>query len=215
MKIDDMRREFTRAGLVEGDLAADPIDQFARWFKDARDASPGDWFEPNAMTLATASLGGEPGARIMLLKSFDERGFSFYSNYESDKASALAENPRAALVFYWPMLERQVRITGAVEKLSREESEAYFNSRPMGSRIGAIASRQSKVIVSRQALEEKVNELAARYAGQDPPMPERWGGYLLSPREVEFWQGRVSRLHDRLRYRRSSSGSWIVERLSP
>ncbi len=215
MKIDDMRREFTRQGLVETDLAPDPIDQFARWFKDACEARPGDWFEPNAMTLATASSGGEPCARIMLLKGFDARGFSFFTNYESDKAAHLAQNSRAALVFYWPMLERQVRITGTVEKLSREESLAYFNSRPLGSRIGAIASRQSRVIPSRQALEEKVKEIAARYDGTDPPMPEQWGGYLLWPREVEFWQGRENRLHDRLRYCRTAGDRWIIERLSP
>ena len=169
----------------------------------------------NAMTLATATPDGVPSARIVLLKEFDEHGFVFYSNYESQKGRELAANPRAALVFYWPDLERQVRISGRVEQVSREESERYFRSRPFGSRIGALASRQSERLTERDELEERVRRLTLQYKGDEVPLPSAWGGYRLVPATLEFWQGRPSRLHDRLRYTRAADGTWMVERLSP
>jgi len=215
MNVDEMRREFTRAGLSEADAAADPIEQFSWWFQAACAARPGDWFEPNAMTLATAGPDGEPSARVMLLKGFDARGFTFFTNFKSEKGRQLAANPRATMVFYWPMLERQVRIRGEITKLGRGESEQYFHSRPRGSQIGAQASHQSEIIASRAELEQRVRQLEARYDGQEVEMPDCWGGYLLTPHTIEFWQGRVSRLHDRLRYRKSEGGQWVIERLSP
>jgi pyridoxamine 5'-phosphate oxidase len=211
MSLSDVRREYARAGLREEDLAADPFEQFQRWLAEAAAAHPDDY---TSMTLATADHEGRPSARIVLLKGCDERGFVFYTNYESRKGRELAENPRAALLFYWSVLERQVRIEGRVEKTSREESEAYFRSRPLGSRIGATASRQSAVIGSRDELERTVAELLERF-GEDVPLPDAWGGYRLVPDLLEFWQGRPDRLHDRLRYRRLAEGGWTVERLSP
>ena len=206
-----LRRSYARASLGEGDVAADPIAQFLAWFDDARAA---ELREPNAMTLATATPDGAPSARIVLLKGVDERGFVFYTDYRSRKGDELAANPRAALVFHWAELERQVRVTGTVARVSREESEAYYRTRPVGSRIGAWASHQSRPIAGRAELEAREAELARRYADGDVPLPPHWGGYRVAPETVEFWQGRPSRLHDRLRYVREDGG-WRVERLSP
>jgi len=212
MDLSDLRREYEKGGLAEGDLAADPVEQFRAWFAqalavDAKDA--------NAMTLATADREGRPSARIVLLKGVDARGFVFFTNYESEKGRELAENPRAALVFYWPLLDRQVRVEGEVTRTSREESAAYFASRPLGARLGAWASRQSQPLRGREDLERALAEVAARYEGGEVPLPDSWGGYRLAPSVMEFWQGRPSRLHDRLRYERSPEGSWRVARLFP
>jgi pyridoxamine 5'-phosphate oxidase len=194
------------------EVAADPIWRFARWLKAAQDAGLP---EPTAMTLATASAEGVPAARMVLLKDFDERGFVFYTNMESDKGRDLAENPRAALVFYWAPLERQVRVTGEVSPVSAAESDAYFASRSRDARLGAWASRQSSVIPSRAALEARLAEYEARFPGEAIPRPPYWGGYRVAPRTIEFWQGRPGRLHDRLRYTRQGDGGWVIERLAP
>jgi pyridoxamine 5'-phosphate oxidase len=208
----DLRRDYARARLDEADVSHDPMVEFARWFAEAEDAQV---LEPNAMTLATAGPDGTPAARIVLLKGFDERGFVFFTDYRSRKGEELAANPRAALVFYWGELERQVRITGPVTRTSGEESETYFRSRPLGSRRGAWVSHQSRVIPSRAVLEDDLREVEARFPGDDVPLPPHWGGYRVAPVTIEFWQGRPSRLHDRIRYHREPSGRWAVERLSP
>ena len=206
-----MRREYAREGLAEADVDADPVVQFGRWFEQAEQ---GGLLEPHAMTLATATPDGRPSARMVLLRGFDERGFCFYTNYQSRKGDELAANPRAALVFWWDKLERQVRIEGRVERTSRAESEAYFSSRPPGSQLSAAASPQSRVIDGRATLERRVTELATWQRDGQVPLPEFWGGYRLAHEVVEFWQGRPNRLHDRLRYRRAGSG-WKLERLAP
>jgi pyridoxamine 5'-phosphate oxidase len=206
-----MRREYTREALAEADVDHDPVVQFGRWFEQSEQAG---LLEPTAMTLATATPDGRPSARMVLLRGFDERGFCFYTNYESRKGIELAANPRAALVFWWGELERQVRIEGPVTPTSRAESEAYFHSRPPGSQLSAAASPQSRVIADRAALERRVAELAAGAADGQVPLPEFWGGYRLTHEVVEFWQGRPNRLHDRLRYRRAGDG-WKIERLAP
>lgn len=208
----DLRRDYALAGLSESDVAPDPIMQFTRWFAQALAA---DITEPNAMTVATATRDGVPSARIVLLKGFDARGFVFYTNYESQKGRELMENPVAALVFHWVELQRQVRIVGAVEKASVEESDAYFQSRPRGSRLGAWASRQSAVLRGREELEQRLTALTGEYTEREIPLPPFWGGYRVTPVSVEFWQGRTSRLHDRLRYTRPSDGAWQIARLSP
>ena len=210
--IADLRREYEGHGLLESDAPDDPVELFARWFEQATEAGV---YEPNAMTLATASAEREPVSRIVLLKGFDDRGFTFFTNYESDKGRHLRDNPRASLTFYWDRLHRQVRITGAAAQVSREETEAYFRSRPRGSQLGAWASAQSRVLADREALDRRYAELEARYEGQEVPVPPHWGGYRVAPESIEFWQGRTSRLHDRLRYRRSANGPWTLERLAP
>jgi pyridoxamine 5'-phosphate oxidase len=213
MNVSDVRREYERAGLSEGELAADPVEQFRLWLDQAMAADPQEF---TAMTLATADREGRPSARVVLLKGVDERGFVFYTNYESRKGRELQENPRAALVFYWGALDRQVRVEGTVERTSREESEAYFRSRPLGSRLGAWASPQSRPLSGREEIERRVEEAGRRFPEGEVPLPEDWGGFRVRPEEIEFWQGRRSRLHDRLRYVRSSSGDgWRVERLAP
>ncbi|MBA3553248.1 MAG: pyridoxamine 5'-phosphate oxidase [Gemmatimonadales bacterium] len=210
--IADLRREYARARLDEGEVSPDPIVEFTRWFAQAQQAQLP---EPNAMTLATATAGGAPSARIVLLKAFDERGFVFFTDYRSRKGAELEANPRAALVFYWGELERQVRITGEVILVSREESERYFRSRPLGSRLGAWASHQSRAIPGRAALEADLREIEARFGDGDVPLPPHWGGFRVVPEAIEFWQGRESRLHDRIRYEREGERGWKVKRLSP
>lgn len=212
MMLGDLRKDYTLAGMVESDVDPDPIAQFQVWFTEAQAAKG---IEPNAMTVATADASGNPTARIVLLKDFDERGFVFYSNYESRKGQQLAANPRVELLFYWPELERQVRIHGSVERLERSQSEQYFRSRPLGNQLGALVSQQSAVIPNREVLEDAYAALEARYQTEPVPMPEYWGGYRVVPETIEFWQGRKSRLHDRLRYRRSAANTWIIERLAP
>ncbi|MEO5798394.1 MAG: pyridoxamine 5'-phosphate oxidase [Gemmatimonadales bacterium] len=212
MKISDLRRDYARAALDEASTSLDPIEQFGRWFDDAQRA---DLLEVNAMTLATADAGGRPSARIVLLKGVDAGGFLFFTDYRSRKGTELTQNPRAALVFHWAELERQVRICGAVERLSSEDSASYFHSRPEGSRIGAWASHQSAPLKTRLELEAKVEELTASFASGEIPLPPHWGGFRLMPDEMEFWQGRPSRLHDRITYQRTSDGGWLRGRLSP
>jgi pyridoxamine 5'-phosphate oxidase len=211
--IANLRRDYCLAGLREADLVANPIEQFQKWFHEAVAA---EITEPNAMVLATVDASGQPSTRVVLLKGVDARGFSFFTNYDSRKGRELAGNPKASLTFPWIALERQVCIAGQVTKVSREESEAYFKLRPHKSRLGALASpKQSEVIAGRAVLEARMRELEAKYPGDDIPLPSYWGGYILAPSEIEFWQGRPSRLHDRLRYLLQPDHSWKIERLSP
>jgi pyridoxamine 5'-phosphate oxidase len=205
-------RQYALAGLDRSELDPDPIRQFAMWLAEAEAAG---LLDATAMTLATATPDGRPAARVVLLKGLDDRGFTFYTNSDSDKGRDLAANPWAALTFYWAALERQVRVVGRVTKTSREESQRYFESRPLGSRLGASISRQSAVIPDRSVLEAEMARLTAAVRDDAVPLPEFWGGYRVAPETVEFWQGRPSRLHDRLRYRRDDTGVWIIERLSP
>ena len=211
MSIADLRKEYTLAGLRKKDLDADPIRQFRTWLEQAMELVP----EPNAMVLATADKIGRPSARVVLLKGIEERGFTFFTSYESRKAADLADNPRAALVFYWAPVERQVCITGDVSRLTRAEAEAYFKTRPRGNRLGAWASRQSQPITNRAELEERLQQAEARYPDDNIPTPPNWGGYLLAPARLEFWQGRPNRLHDRFCYTKEPGAAWRLERLSP
>ena len=199
-------------GLTRKNVDPNPFKQFEQWFQAATEAEP---VLPEAVSLATATREGKLSSRMVLLKDFDETGFVFYSNYESRKGLELAENPHAALVFYWRQLERQVCITGTVSRVSREESETYFRTRPRGSQIGALTSSQSQVVASREVLENRFQQLMAEYEGREIPLPSYWGGYRLSPATIEFWQGRSDRLHDRFLYQRQSGGPWQLERLSP
>ncbi|MEP6685711.1 MAG: pyridoxamine 5'-phosphate oxidase [Verrucomicrobiota bacterium] len=212
MDLNALRQEYAAHGLRRRDLDPNPIKQFSAWFTASVEAAIPD---VNAMSLATATRNGNPSVRIVLLKEFDESGFVFYTNYASDKGKQLEENPRAALGFYWVQLERQIRIEGAVEKTSRDDSIRYFHSRPSGSQLGAWASHQSEVIDARRILEARLAEMTERFAGGEIPLPPHWGGYRVRPTMIEFWQGRPNRLHDRFRYTRQSDGGWLIERLSP
>lgn len=207
----DLRKDYTLAGLAEKDLARDPFRQFEKWFAEAQAAKVP---EPNAMVLASCTADGRPSTRTVLLKALDGRGFVFYTNYESRKGRELAGNARASLLFPWIAMERQVMVEGTASRVTREESDAYFHSRPRLSQLAAWASNQSSVIGDRALLESAMKALEKQYAGTDVPLPPNWGGFRLAPESVEFWQGRRSRLHDRLRYRRDKEG-WVIERLAP
>lgn len=212
MALADMRRDYSLAGLLEKDLAKNPFRQFEQWFQEAEAAKIA---EPNAMTLATAGRDGRPSARTVLLKGCDGRGFVFYTNYESRKGRELDANPRATLLFPWVAMERQIIIEGAVTRVSREAAEAYFHSRPRGSQLAAWASPQSTAVAGRAVLEESYRVVDKKYEGRTVPLPPNWGGFRLAPETVEFWQGRRSRLHDRLRYTLQADGGWLRERLAP
>jgi pyridoxamine 5'-phosphate oxidase len=212
INIADLRKDYTLKGLSESEVDPNPFVQFRKWFDQALGAK---LTEPNAMTLATTTIDGKPSARIVLLKDFDERGFVFYTNYSSRKGRESMANPHAALIFWWAELERQVRICGRIEKISASESDEYFHSRPRQSRLGAWASHQSEVIDNRAVLEERFANLQSQYEHQDIPRPHDWGGLRIIPIEIEFWQGRSSRLHDRLLYNYLENGDWRIKRLSP
>lgn len=211
-KIADLRKDYQLAALGEQDVDKDPFRQFDKWWQEALQ---GEVEEANAMTLATSTREGKPTARIVLLKSFDEHGFVFFSNYESRKGQEMDANAQVSLLFFWRELQRQVRIDGVVSKVPAEMSDEYYHSRPLGSRIGAIASPQSRVIADRAVLEEWVSKVTERYSLEAPPRPVYWGGYQVKPLLIEFWQGRSSRLHDRIQYTPGSEGSWQIERLAP
>ncbi|MBS1523270.1 MAG: pyridoxamine 5'-phosphate oxidase [Bacteroidetes bacterium] len=210
--IQNIRSEYLAASLSETDTSADPIKQFDKWFNEALKAEVA---EPTAMTLATATSDGRPSARIVLLKGFNNEGFVFYTNYLSRKGKEIGKNPLGSLLFFWAGLERQVRIEGTIEKVSREDSEQYFHSRPRASQLGAIASPQSQEIADRDILEKKFSEADAQYGDQEIPKPSFWGGYILKPRLIEFWQGRRSRLHDRILYKKVDNKNWKKVRLAP
>lgn len=207
-----LRHDYVANGLRRADLAADPFRQFAKWFEEAAAAEIRD---VNAMALATGTRDGTPDLRIVLLKDVSKGGFVFFTNYESAKGKQIDANPRVVLNFFWAQLERQIRISGAATKISDRESEEYFQSRPIGSQLGAWASQQSEVIASRDVLEAQLAEVARKFADKAVPLPPHWGGYRVVPETIEFWQGRTNRLHDRLRYTRQSDGGWLIERLSP
>jgi pyridoxamine 5'-phosphate oxidase len=207
-----LRQDYSQRGLRRSELDPDPIVQFNRWLAEAVEK---ELIEPNAMTLATVDGDGQPWSRTVLLKICDARGFTFFTNYESAKGRQIAANPRAALTFWWAALERQVNVTGTITKTSREESEAYFHSRPASSQLGAWASAQSEIVTDREQLERQFTAALEKYGDHEIPLPPFWGGYILRPATIEFWQGRRSRLHDRLRYIRQPNDAWKIERLSP
>jgi len=210
--IADIRRDYSLQSLTEKNIDANPIIQFKKWWDETLNS---EIIEPNAMTLATASQDGLPSARVVLLKGFGEKGFVFFTNYESYKGQQLAENPKACLVFFWKEIERQVRITGLVSKISAKESDEYFDTRPESSRIGAWVSPQSQIIESREWLDQQFNALVSKMEGSAIQRPPNWGGYIVNPVMIEFWQGRPSRLHDRIQYSIEEDGSWKIERLAP
>ncbi len=210
--IANLRREYSTNGLTEQDAGFEPFSLFEKWFEQAKAAELAD---PNAMTLATATRDGTPSARIVLLKALDTRGFTFFTNYDSRKGREMAANPRVALVFMWQQLERQVRVEGTIEKVTATESDAYYITRPLGSRLGAWASQQSDAIPNREYLEAQHAELTAKYPDGNVPRPPNWGGYRVLPAAIEFWQGRPSRLHDRILFTKRADGSWDRVRLSP
>lgn len=212
LEIAALRHDYAAHGLRRADLDPDPIGQFSNWFMAAVEAQIRD---VNAMSLATATPDGRPSVRIVLLKGFSHDGFVFFTNYSSEKGAQLEANPNAAVAFYWVQLERQIRIAGQVERTSREESAAYFHSRPVGSQLGASVSRQSEVIDSRRILDARLAELTERFEDKEIPLPAHWGGYRLKAEKIEFWQGRPNRLHDRFRYTKQMDGSWLIERLAP
>ena len=212
LSVADLRQNYTRSGLTEAEIDPNPFSQFYLWFHQAIEAQLP---EPNAMTIATVAGNGQPSARIVLLKNFDERGFVFFTNYNSLKGKQLAANPQAALVFWWAELERQVRIEGKVVKISDSESNEYFHSRPQGSQLGAWVSNQSQVIESRAVLDCKLEDLEAQYQQQEITRPPHWGGFRVIPRTIEFWQGRPNRLHDRLCYYLRKENTWEIKRLAP
>ena len=215
MSIEQMRREYVRGGLDEHEVDPDPVVQFQRWFAEAQQPDLPAWLEVNAVTLATADAHGRVTSRTVLLKGIDQGRFHFYTNYHSAKGRQLAENPHVAICAFWPHLERQVRIDGAVERLDRGRSEAYFHSRPRDSQLGAHVSEQSAEVPGREQLEKRLEQLRREYEGRDVPCPEHWGGYSVTPHQMEFWQGRAGRLHDRIAYRRGDAGTWRIVRLSP
>ncbi len=212
VNIADIREDYEREGLLESDMLQDPLMQFNQWMQGAIDA---ELWQPNAFTLATATKDGRPSARIVLLKEVNDEGFVFYTNYNGRKGRELAENPQAAMVFMWPDFSRQVRVNGTVKQVDAEMSDAYFAVRPKGSRLGAWASPQSQVVANRKVLEDALHTYEERYPGDDVPRPPHWGGYCLVPESIEFWQGRPSRLHDRLMYSRMADNGWKLERLAP
>jgi pyridoxamine 5'-phosphate oxidase len=201
--------------LDEKQVSRSPFQQFRRWFRDAADQCPGSWFDPTAMTLATTDKRGKVTARIVLLKRFDNRGFTFFTNYRSRKGQQLSQNPRAALVFYWPYLRRQVRVEGGIQRVSRSESLRYFRSRPRLSQLAAVVSSQSEVIPSRKFLDDRFDSLRLALGSKPVPLPDYWGGWRVLPHTLEFWEHRDNRLHDRIRYSKKQSGGWRIERLSP
>jgi pyridoxamine 5'-phosphate oxidase len=215
MSLHALRVNYRWGVLDECTVAGDPLQQLTRWLDEARAAEATSWFEVNAMTLATVDQDGRVHARIVLLKGIDEQGLTFFSNYDSDKGRELQAHPQAALVLYWPHVERQVRIEGTVRPISRSESEAYFASRPRESQLGAHVSRQSRPVAGRHELERELAALQSKFAGRDVPCPDHWGGYRLTADRVEFWQGREHRLHDRIDFRRAEEGAWRVSRLAP
>ena len=210
--ISEIREDYREDGLLEADVLRNPLKQFEQWMQEAIEAGI---HQPNAMTVATATAEGAPSARILLLKEVTEEGFVFYTNYQSAKGKVMEKNPRVALVFLWLPLARQIRVEGVVKKTSASDSDAYFGTRPRGSQIGAWASTQSEVVASREILEDQFARIEQTYEGDDVPRPDHWGGYVLVPELVEFWQGRPSRLHDRIRYRKDEEDKWLIERLSP
>lgn len=208
----DLRISYAKGELLESTVLPDPLEQFALWFDEATKSGN---LEPNAMALATASAGGQPNCRTVLLRGFDANGFVFYTNYESRKGRELAQNPRASLVFYWPELERQVRVQGIVEQVTRAESELYFQTRPPGHRLGAWASIQSSIVKDRNTLDSALAAAAVQFPDEEIPLPPYWGGYRVLPLTIEFWQGRANRMHDRIEYVRGEDGAWSFRRLAP